>query len=693
MAAEPRRNHSDHELPRKVGGYDAFLQIGAGGMARVYLAAQRTPAGQHQVVVVKVLRREAIEDEHVLALFMDEARIAMRLSHPNVIRTRDVVADPPDYLLAMEFQNGQSLLHVLRRLGRQAVPLDEHVYVLGKVLAGLGYAHELKDDAGRPFGIVHRDVSPSNVLVCYTGEVKLLDFGIAKATGALAATQDGVVKGKLGYAAPEQCLGKPADPRSDIYAVGVMLWEAIAGRRRASGETWHSVLQARLDDSEPELETVRPDAPPALLRAARRALAHDPEQRYQTAKEFQRDLEEYLASQKARVGPARIAAMLKPHFDQERAEQHRAIEAYLTSLRSNASGQRRRVPLPASLAPAQSAPVEEEDTSKIPVDDALLMKSRRGSMMPPADSAPSNPSVAPAPSNPTPPSQTSHAPPSSPSATEAAGPPTSRSVAPSLPYVPPPPGAMRRSLSPPPSSVGPPSSGRATGSGVQYVEAAAEAPRPSVSGTYPLVGEPIVVARQSFAPLEPKKSGGRSVIFAAVGLVALAAAGALVLRREPAESKASTSVAGTAVAPQATLTGGAPAPAADANEVKVRIAVDPSNAELRLDGRLLNGNPFVSVVPREATLHELAASADGYREEKQVVQFMRDVDLSIALHRAKPGMHVAPARAPIPPAAAAAAMKPQVEARPSVVEPGMDLQTRPDNRGKHNIDEKDPYSQ
>src|SRR5215471_19700219 len=145
MGAELRRT-GDQSLPKRVGAYEAFLQIGAGGMARVYLAVQHGQPGKQQLVVVKILRPEAVEDEHVLALFMDEARIASRLSHPNVIRTREVIAEPPDYLLAMDFHDGQSLLHVLRRLGRQAVPLDEHIYILTKVLAGLCYAHELAGD-------------------------------------------------------------------------------------------------------------------------------------------------------------------------------------------------------------------------------------------------------------------------------------------------------------------------------------------------------------------------------------------------------------------------------------------------------------------------------------------------------------------------------------------------------------------
>src|SRR4051812_3393332 len=149
LATELRKT-PEPNLPKQIGRYEAFLQIGAGGMARVYLAVQKGHTSASEVVVVKVLRREVVEDEHVLALFMDEARIATRLRHPNVILTREVVAEPPDYLLAMEFHDGQSLLQVLRRLGRNAVPLDEHIWIIGKVLAGLSHAHELKDNDGRP---------------------------------------------------------------------------------------------------------------------------------------------------------------------------------------------------------------------------------------------------------------------------------------------------------------------------------------------------------------------------------------------------------------------------------------------------------------------------------------------------------------------------------------------------------------
>jgi serine/threonine-protein kinase len=713
LAVEPRRI-PDNELPKRIGRYEAFLQIGAGGMARVYLAVQKGQPGSHQVVVVKVLRREAIEDDHVLALFMDEARIAMRLQHPNVIRTREVVAEPPDYLLAMDFHDGQSLLQVLRRLGRQAVPLDEHIWVLTKVLSGLGHAHELKDVDGRPLGIVHRDVSPSNVLVCYTGEIKLLDFGIAKATGALAATQDGVVKGKLGYAAPEQCLGKPADPRSDIYAVGVMLWEAIAGRRRASGETWHSVLQARIDDSEPLLEEVCPEAPAALSIIARKALAHEPELRYATAKEFQTDLEAYLSARQARIGPGRIAGMLRPHFDQDRAEQHKAIESFLSTLRSHVSGQRRRVPLPGPIPstapPADDDFKEEEDTSKIPVDDALLIKSRRGSMMPPPDDSvavnakvrPLEPMSTGAAQN----SNTVRPDPASlpPGAVGSAAPPARASLPPS--------GAR---LSGPPVSgrvSAPPASGRAPSNTLVSAslppELRASAPPASSPSLDAFAAEPAIEAPASSRsstpalPLLQKDEGappsrfGKPAIVIGAGAAVFVAVLAISLLRKgsneaaaPAATGAGTHADNAAITSTGTSTA-APSP----SQVSVRLSVDPPDAEMRLDGRLLKGNPFVSVFPREDSIHELAASADGYREEKQVIQFTRDVDLTVSLHRSRGGAARTYPTVRGGAAPAAAQGRAGTEARPAApgVEPGMDLQGRPE-RAKRNIDEKDPYSQ
>ncbi len=765
MNAEPRRT-SDQSLPKRVGRYEAFLQIGAGGMARVYLAVQRAAPGQpaqSQLVVVKILRPEAVEDEHVLALFMDEARIAMRLQHPNVIRTREVIAEPPDYVLAMDFQNGQSLLHVLRRLGRDNVPLDEHIYILTKVLAGLSYAHELTDEAGKPFGIVHRDVSPANVLVSYTGEIKLLDFGIAKATGALAATQDGVVKGKLGYAAPEQCLGKPADPRSDVYAVGVMLWEAIAGRRRASGETWHSVLQARLDDAEPALEEVCPDAPEPLLVIARKALGHEPEARYATAKDFQKDLDAYLARRSAKITPGRIAAMLRPHFDQDRAEQQRAIEAYLNKARGD-SGARRRVPLPtplgASPKPAAAAPsahVEEEQTSRIPVDAALLIMSRRENAAaretqspPPASARDGGKTTAPPPPSaekPTAPPPASAGSPAAsppplvakttappPSGGMATAPPSSASgktTAPPMPNVSFPPSSAASSSVAPSGRASTPSAARASsGDNVSSRPSAPSlsfAPNalvslppgsmapPANTDAFGLVVSRPTTSRRALSLTEDgarpakKKTHLWAVMLVVLGAAGIAAAGVLPLHRgarqtaSPAPDEASL--------PENASSTAKPTSGVKVDQVKVRISVDPADAIIMLDGRVLEGNPFVSKLPKDNAMHELTASAEGYKDAKQAVHLNQDVDLLVALKRIKgfvrstaprnaTGARLAVAHAPAAAPAPASpspppAEQPAPEAHPAapVAEPGVNLQNLGGSLPKRTADEENPYSQ
>jgi eukaryotic-like serine/threonine-protein kinase len=367
------------ELPKRIGRYDAFHQIGAGGMARIYLGSPDRAKGPEDLVVIKELHRGLGDDDHVRAMFFDEARIAMSLDHGNIVKTRDVVAASPDYYLVMEFLDGQSLLEVLRRIGRTEMPLDEHLWILDQMLAGLEYAHELRDTEGRPLKIVHRDVSPANVLVCYSGEVKLVDFGIAKAAGALAETAQGVLKGKLGYAAPEQVLGKPADPRSDLFAVGVMLWEAVAKERRSSGETIQSILHARIKDSERPLASVTPDAPRELIAIADRALAAAPEGRYSSAREFRRALGVFLAK-RPRVGKEKIARLLRDHFAIDRAELRRIVTSYYGSAPPRSAPRSkipvRRRPMPARV---ENGALLDDDTSPMPVDDELLTLSRRES--------------------------------------------------------------------------------------------------------------------------------------------------------------------------------------------------------------------------------------------------------------------------------------------------------------------------
>lgn len=311
--------------PVRFGRYEVIALLGEGGMARAYLALTRGPFDATKLVVVKQIRPEIASDEQFVEMFGNEARLALRLAHANVVQTFEVLLEAGNYLLVMEYLDGRSLGHVLRKLGRESMPLAEHLWILTKVLAGLHYAHTLTDFDDSSLSIVHRDVSPANLFVTFDGDVKLLDFGIAKASSAVGTTRQGIIKGKLGYASPEQCLGKAVDARADVYAVGVLLWEALARRRRAFGDTDLAVIQARVTNGEPPIEEVWPDVPPELAAISARALASNPEARYPTALAFQNDLQAYLAKWSPHTGSADVAKLLGQSFREERAAQTKLI--------------------------------------------------------------------------------------------------------------------------------------------------------------------------------------------------------------------------------------------------------------------------------------------------------------------------------------------------------------------------------
>jgi serine/threonine protein kinase len=314
----------------RIGRYEILTLLGEGGMARVYLAVSRGPVGFNKLVVVKQVRPELAWDREFISMFFDEARIAARLNHPNVVSTYEVVEEAGQYLLAMEYLEGQTLGEILNRLGRAQMPLEQHLWILCQVLAGLQYGHDLTDYDGSPLGIVHRDVSPSNVFVTYNGEVKLLDFGIAKSAGAASTTQKGTVKGKIGYGAPEQFLARPVDARADLYAVGVMLWEALAGKRRKQADTPAAAYEARVSGSEPKIRDVKPDVPVRLADICDRATAVEPAARFGSALQFQRALERYLESRPRPVGQRDLATLINYHYRNERQEMRQRIEAQLS---------------------------------------------------------------------------------------------------------------------------------------------------------------------------------------------------------------------------------------------------------------------------------------------------------------------------------------------------------------------------
>jgi eukaryotic-like serine/threonine-protein kinase len=326
--------------PLRIGRYEILGLLGQGGMARVYLALQRGAFASQKLVVIKQLRPELVSDESFLTMFMDEARIALQLHHPNVVHTYEVGSEDGDHFLAMEFLEGLTLAQIIRKAGREGLSLPLHIWILSQVLAGLGHAHELRALDGGQMGIVHRDVTPSNVMITSAGEVKLLDFGIAKATGALSSTQVGMIKGKLGYIAPEQWMGRPSDARADLFAVAVMLWEAIAGRRRVVAETSAAAIEARIQNLEPAIEEVVPDVPQSLAMICRRGLAHDPAARYASAAEFRADLDEFLDSTYARVGASMVAAQTMQLFSDDFTALRSRIERYVQEHRPTRSSDR-----------------------------------------------------------------------------------------------------------------------------------------------------------------------------------------------------------------------------------------------------------------------------------------------------------------------------------------------------------------
>ncbi|MBW2459763.1 MAG: serine/threonine protein kinase, partial [Deltaproteobacteria bacterium] len=299
-------------------------RLGQGGMASVYLCAAAGPIGFNKLLVLKVLKGDLSEDDDFLAMFVNEARLAARLNHANVVQTYEVGFDQGKHFLAMDYLDGQPMHALLRKATREGMPLDLHVRILADTLAGLHYAHTLKDFDGTPFNVVHRDVSPQNVFVTYDGQVKVVDFGIAKATGAASTTQAGVFKGKLTYIAPEQAGGAPVDLRADLFSVGVMLWEALACKRFSFGETKTEALARRMSGNEPRIREVVPDADLQLADICDRAIAHAPEDRFPTAVAFRDALESFLDRYRRQVGSRDLSELMNNLFAEER-ERIRAI--------------------------------------------------------------------------------------------------------------------------------------------------------------------------------------------------------------------------------------------------------------------------------------------------------------------------------------------------------------------------------
>lgn len=300
-------------------------------MADVLLAFAKGPfEAVQKLVVIKVLREHLAEESEFTDMLLDEARLAAQLNHQNIVRTYEVDAVDGQFFIAMEFLDGQPFNRVksrARRLAPQAFTLPMSALVFRDALTGLHYAHELENFEGKRLDVVHRDISPSNIFVTYDGVVKLLDFGIAKASGRTTETKTGVVKGKMKYMPPEQVLGEPVDKRADIFAVGMLLWEAAVGRHMWKGASDAKIVKALVTGQIPASPREQnPEVPELIDAICVKALAPAREDRYESAADFADALDEYLATLPKQPTNRQLSRLLGGLFEKERNAVKQVIE-------------------------------------------------------------------------------------------------------------------------------------------------------------------------------------------------------------------------------------------------------------------------------------------------------------------------------------------------------------------------------
>ncbi len=358
---------------KRFGKFRPLAVLGRGGMANVYLAVSSGPGGFNKLVVVKELKPELADEPEFRTMFLDEARLAARLLHPNVVQTYEVIDAPDLHAFVMEYLDGQPMNRVrtrLQQMGRE-LALGAQLRIICELLAGLHYAHELKDYDGTPLNIVHRDVSPHNVFISYDGSVKVVDFGIAKASDSSAQTQVGVIKGKLSYMAPEQALGQTIDRRADLFAVGLILWEAATGQRIWKGMQDAVILNLLSTGAIPRIDAIEPDVPSELIAVCQRALAQTADDRYATAADFLADLERVMRAMPACPGTRELGVLLTQSFEEERSKIRTVIEEQMRSAKTAPTGEF-HAPLLAQLAPATAPTPSHSQVSNVASMPSLL---------------------------------------------------------------------------------------------------------------------------------------------------------------------------------------------------------------------------------------------------------------------------------------------------------------------------------
>ncbi len=298
--------------------YKVLRKIDGGGMAEIYLARALSVGGIEKQVAIKRVLPNLTRNKRFVNMFLDEARLSMVLTHANIVQVFDVGRADGTYFIVMEFVDGYNLRRVFQRIAERGMRMPVHyaAFLMMELCKGLAHAHEQRNESGNLLGIVHRDISPPNVLISKSGEVKITDFGLAKATTQLELTDPGVVKGKFSYLSPEAANGKDIDHRADLFAVGVLLWEVLSGRRLFLGKSDLETVELVRKAAIPSLSALNQEVASEFEAIVNKALAKDPRQRWHSARDLGDELARYLFANNLKVTSYDIASMIAELFEQ-----------------------------------------------------------------------------------------------------------------------------------------------------------------------------------------------------------------------------------------------------------------------------------------------------------------------------------------------------------------------------------------
>src|SRR3954470_17596935 len=323
-----RSSDTNVRQPVPFGKYVLLERISVGGMAEVFKAKSFGVEGFEKILAIKRILPSLAEDSDFIEMFIDEAKICGQLNHANICQIFELGRVQDSHFIAMEYIWGKDLLQIQNRMRKQRTTMRPEMagFIAAKLCEGLDYAHKKKDATGRPLQIIHRDISPQNILISYEGELKVIDFGIAKAASRSSKTQAGVLKGKFGYMSPEQVRGLPLDRRSDIFAIGTILYELLASDRLFIGESDFETLEkVRNVDCRPPSK-VNPACPPALEKIILKALTKEVEDRYQWASEMMEELQAFLMGFDPAFTAKQLAGWMREGFAVEMKREQEVLD-------------------------------------------------------------------------------------------------------------------------------------------------------------------------------------------------------------------------------------------------------------------------------------------------------------------------------------------------------------------------------